>query len=225
MTTPPTDSAEGTPKDAFTVPTKTCVMCAESIPIAARMCKHCDAYQDWRKWISTSQATLALVVALVSVLGSAGPTIVKAVRGENSQLTATYQSIIERRALFIVANAGSRPGSISNPVLQIASDNQSAGEASIRIPLLASKPSEHLVPAGTSVGILLAPEERSISDIEGTFKIAELPPRNCYLKITLVDFDGNEKLYSSKQSCRVLIGRFWPGKGSEFVSKHFPPEA
>ena len=205
--------------------TKSCVMCADSIPIAAKVCKHCEAYQDWRKWLSTSQATLALVVALVSVLGSAGPAMINAVRGENSQLTATYQSLVQGRALVIVVNTGSRPGSVANAELHITSDNQSIGESSIRVPLVASKAVDHLVPEGKSVALMFAPEEPKIEEVERSFRNAELPPRKCYLKITLKEFNGKEMLYSSEQSCRNLIGHFWGTRGIDFVQKHFPPEA
>ena len=50
------------------VPSVACAVCREAIRPGARVCIHCDNYQDWRRYIGFSSTTLALVVALVSVL-------------------------------------------------------------------------------------------------------------------------------------------------------------
>lgn len=45
-----------------------CVVCKEEIKPAAKICNECNSYQDWRQYIAFGNTTLALIVALVSVL-------------------------------------------------------------------------------------------------------------------------------------------------------------
>jgi hypothetical protein len=57
-------------KSAQTVLYTNCVVCQARMPEDARRCNACSSFQDWRRHVSYSQSTLALLVALVSALGS-----------------------------------------------------------------------------------------------------------------------------------------------------------
>lgn len=56
---------------------KDCVHCGASIPGKATVCSECDGYQDWRRRVPVSQMTLALLVAVFSVIGASFPYAVK----------------------------------------------------------------------------------------------------------------------------------------------------
>jgi len=200
-------------------------MCAEPILINAKVCRNCNAFQDWRAWLSTSQATLALIVALVSVIGTAGPSILNAIKDDNSQLTGSFQAFVDRRALFIVANTGTRPGSISDAKIFITSDNQNVGGASVYIELLALKPSDHFIPQTSSSALLFAPADKSWEMVSRTFTNPDLPPRICSLHLKLIEFDGEVKRVAAPQSCRKLFYGFWGERGTELSNKYLPPEA
>jgi len=49
---------------------KYCVVCYEQIDQRAHLCNECNNYQDWRRYLQFSQLTLALLVALASVVSS-----------------------------------------------------------------------------------------------------------------------------------------------------------
>lgn len=204
------------------VSTKPCQMCAEPIQLDAKICKHCDAFQDWRAWISTSQATLALIIALISVIGSAGPGLFKAIRGENSQLTGVFQSFVNRKAIFIVTNTGTRPGSVADAHVFITSDNETVGGASLEIPLLAEKASDHLIPASNSTALILGSAEESTQEVIRGFTNPDLPPRLCSLNIKLIEFSGEIKRQSSILSCRKLFYGLW-GEKAKILEKYLEP--
>jgi predicted nucleic acid-binding Zn ribbon protein len=54
---------------------KPCPVCGEQIAITAKKCVHCGSELNWRRHMSFSTTTLALITALVAVLGAVGPSI------------------------------------------------------------------------------------------------------------------------------------------------------
>jgi hypothetical protein len=66
--------------------TKPCKVCGEAIKKVARICIHCNNYQDWRAEVNVSSTVLALLVALASVLSWAVPVITTALTPKNSDL-------------------------------------------------------------------------------------------------------------------------------------------
>ncbi|UWQ15454.1 hypothetical protein K3556_06085 [Aliiroseovarius sp. M344] len=50
---------------------KLCVVCADSIPSQAIKCTRCQSYQNWRRHLSVGNSSLALLVALLAVIGPA----------------------------------------------------------------------------------------------------------------------------------------------------------
>jgi len=54
---------------------RVCKACGSEIPKTAIKCVHCNSYQNWRRHVSIGNSTLALIVALVAVLGSASETL------------------------------------------------------------------------------------------------------------------------------------------------------
>ena len=118
-------SEPGTPEAAPTagalVP---CAQCGLSIPEAARLCHHCKSHQDWRGYLSLSSAVLALLVALVSVLSSALPIMVTAIKGEDSRLVFSLPAIRENGILLVASNLGTRPAVIESAGMTIVDGNR-----------------------------------------------------------------------------------------------------
>lgn len=52
-----------------------CPVCGEQIATRAKKCVHCGSELNWRRHISLSSTSLALITALVAVLGAVGPSI------------------------------------------------------------------------------------------------------------------------------------------------------
>jgi hypothetical protein len=63
-----------------------CAVCRESIKQGAKKCIRCGSALDWRRWLGVSETTLALLVALISVIGSTGPRIIELFTYKHSDL-------------------------------------------------------------------------------------------------------------------------------------------
>jgi hypothetical protein len=59
----------------ITADRKLCPACCEEIANAASKCIHCGSELNWRRHISLSATTLALITAFIAVLGTVGPSI------------------------------------------------------------------------------------------------------------------------------------------------------
>ena len=92
--------------------TKPCKVCGEAIKKVARVCIHCNNYQDWRGRINVSSTILSLLIALGSVLTVAVPVLKSALTPLNSNLIFSFQGASERRLGILVTNGGERPGSV-----------------------------------------------------------------------------------------------------------------
>lgn len=47
---------------------KACRICGENIPAEAIKCRHCGSFQNWRRFLDVGQGTIALLIALISVV-------------------------------------------------------------------------------------------------------------------------------------------------------------
>jgi hypothetical protein len=104
------------PTDRIANDTKPCKVCAEPIKKAARVCTHCNNYQDWRAELNVSSTVLSLMVALVSVTTAALPVVRDAMTEKNSDLSFTFQGVNEDVIGILVTNQGARPGTVSYPM-------------------------------------------------------------------------------------------------------------
>ncbi|SRR6266568_4694611 len=92
---------------------KDCVVCGARMPLKARRCGQCESFQDWRRRIPGDQTTLALLAAILSILGTLGPQVLKFI-DLRSQTTGFFLDIerpgAERHCITVrLVNDGGRP--------------------------------------------------------------------------------------------------------------------
>jgi ribosomal protein L40E len=109
---------------------KFCKQCYKTIPKEARLCSHCNSYQDWRSWFSISGTVLALLTALVSVLGIATPAIIKVLHTPKSNAVLQAPSLDGTMLRIVATNSGDAPASLVRA--RIAGDYL-AGATKIRL--------------------------------------------------------------------------------------------
>ncbi len=90
-----------------------CKQCQLPIPREARLCSHCASYQDWRRWFSISNTTLALLAALVSIVGIVAPTIHSVFHVPRSEAILTTPSLDGTTLRIIAINRGDAPASLT----------------------------------------------------------------------------------------------------------------
>ena len=92
---------------------KICSTCGALMPYEAVKCTKCDSYQNWFRSISLSITMVALLTALVSVVGSTLPSLVSWLRSGDSRLAVSYAYDDDQGGFFLtVTNDGDRVGSI-----------------------------------------------------------------------------------------------------------------
>lgn len=114
---------------------KACKVCAEPIKKAARICTHCNSYQDWRIGLSMSNTVLALLVALIAVVTAAVPVFKEAFTPKNSSLAIAFQVANTKALTVLVTNTGIRPGTVSQPMSVHIYEKTLAPLGQIEVPL------------------------------------------------------------------------------------------
>jgi hypothetical protein len=85
-----------------------CPVCREPIRKGAKKCIHCTPTIDWHRWLAISQTTLALLVALVSVVGATALRLSELLTRDYSDLGLNYRQVY-RNGLEVEAwNQGNR---------------------------------------------------------------------------------------------------------------------
>ena len=89
-----------------------CKQCCSAIPRGALICSHCSSYQDWRSWFSVSSTVLALLTALVSVLGIATPAIINVLHSPKSDAILQTPSLDGTTLRVVAVNRGDASASL-----------------------------------------------------------------------------------------------------------------
>lgn len=116
---------------------KPCKNCGAAMPASANFCNACKLHQDFvRRNLSIGSTSLALLVALFAVLGSALPPVLNLIRPPNSQMQAVGVTATAGRVQFVASNAGERPGAVRaiNIMFNAQGDRSLPGTLSFLLP-------------------------------------------------------------------------------------------
>ncbi|MBP5116513.1 hypothetical protein HUS85_11715 [Pseudomonas protegens] len=89
-----------------------CKQCKNEIPAGARICAKCSSYQDWRIFIPFSNTAIALLAALISVMGIAAPAIYKFIHTPKSHAYLSMPSFEGTTLRIVAVNTGDAPASL-----------------------------------------------------------------------------------------------------------------
>jgi predicted nucleic acid-binding Zn ribbon protein len=129
---------------------KLCRVCKKAMPAEGRKCTECGSFQDWRRFLPFSTEILALLIALLSVVGVAVPEFTKWLnRHSHTQVRIIGAS--EQDLLVILMNTGREPSTAY--VFHASFMNVPLRDAD----LLPVDPGEFLVPAEGSRMVHLRP--------------------------------------------------------------------
>jgi hypothetical protein len=168
--------------------TKPCKVCGETIKKTARVCIHCNNYQDWRAELNISGTILSLLVALFGVLTVALPAIKTFITPVDSNLTISYQGATDQLITLLVTNTGIRPGTVRYPSFV---DVSLEGDV-VEIPLKMKgvEGSAIVVEPGKSILLELVGDPASLSSDEmQSLKTKKLKDQ-CQLLLSKTDFTG-----------------------------------
>jgi hypothetical protein len=136
--------------------TKPCKVCGEPIKKVARVCIHCNNYQNWRAELNISGTVLALLVALTSVIGVTAPIIKKTLTPDNSHVIYRFAGIRNDLISVLATNDGIRPAAILLPI-EIAIYDES-GEFYLDFSPKGKKGSALIIENGKNILLELEPD-------------------------------------------------------------------
>lgn len=103
--------------------TKACTVCGEDIKVNARKCIKCGCWLTTRRFLDFSSTSLALLTALVSVIGTTAPTIFGLLQIRDSRIEAVYiaQGLGQADAgvTLLISNEGTRMGAVRSASIQL----------------------------------------------------------------------------------------------------------
>ncbi|MGB3338277.1 MAG: hypothetical protein WBA73_13975 [Devosia sp.] len=175
-------------------PEKACKACASQIPRSAKLCKECSTYQGgWRSWISVSQTTLALTVALISVATAAVPGVSYAIWGNRSDLRADFWQFDGDLAVFTISNPGDKAGFVDRVTLQAQQESGTTG-----IDLVRNGPDRVNPGEIFRLQFMMHPTQGDLALTLFKSRSSDV----CYLRILLREYDGSPKQVREPIVCR-----------------------
>ena len=89
-----------------------CTECKQPIPSGSKICPSCKAPLTWRRFVTVSQTTLALLIALTSVVTTLLNVGVPLLKPSGSAISVLFSSSANDEATFVVKNGGRSGGII-----------------------------------------------------------------------------------------------------------------
>ncbi len=100
-------------------PSSTCVACKHPIPDGASKCAKCGTMQNVWRFLPFGQNSLALVIALTSVIGLVGDRLYDRVAGEYSNIRMAPVASSQLGVTVLASNTGTRAGVLSGAELEV----------------------------------------------------------------------------------------------------------
>lgn len=202
--------------------TKRCKVCQEPINAKAEKCIHCSSDQTWRLRLGFSATILALLVALVTVLGAAAPVIKDLLLPTNSNLVATFQgadtkSTTEHLALHVlVSNTGNRPGTVTADTSFLFSDEWDVPGLAVRL-VEPARPTERVVEAG-KFALLTFSITASLDRLKDVAQkvvksLRDKKTERCRLLVSSVDNKGKPKSQWVELNCLSVLFEWYASAG------------
>jgi len=174
-----------------------CSQCRHEIPRGALLCTKCNSYQDWRRHISVSQLSLALIAAILSITGIVAPELYKLVHEPVSNAFISTSSVDGTTLRVTVLNTGDASAVLTKTWM---SSEYLAGATEVRL----RNDSDALIPPGSKLVVFdivpLLSESQSYKDsmemMGYVFSDKDVP--NTEVRFQLVQSNGDFIVQSSK---------------------------
>lgn len=102
-----------------TEPGPVCIACKHPIPDGASKCSKCGSMQNAWRFLPFGQNSLALVIALVSVVGLVGERLYDLLKGEYTDIQMAPVATSPIGVTILASNSGTRAGVLSGAELEV----------------------------------------------------------------------------------------------------------
>jgi hypothetical protein len=200
--------------------TQDCVACMLPIRHGAKKCVHCDSFQGWRRHITSGDAFLALIVALVSVVSMAIPIFRDTLRTRSSKVTVTFGGTQDGYVFLVASNSGSASGTVAAAAISVTGLRAKFPWArSYNTPPFSLEHKPIMVPPADATFIGSVPltidgwadettfirpgeskrlrarvaQNRKVTVVEGTDRVNFPSSMRCWLEVDVIQFDGKRE--------------------------------
>jgi hypothetical protein len=118
-----TRSAEPSVESSAPAMMVACRVCQEPIRKGARKCIHCNSMLDWHGWLGISETALALLVALVSVVGATAPRVVALLTPQSSNLRLSIRQVFSNNLEVLALNQGHQNSQLLSAKISAKTDD------------------------------------------------------------------------------------------------------
>ena len=191
---------------------KVCLTCANSIPVAAKFCTHCNTYQDFRRFLAFGQTSLALLIALISITGTLVPPLANRIF-RDSRLEKRITSLDRTAAVFVVTNSGNMPGTVIGA--EAVLPQSEANFARLALPLL-----PQVIEPGKSQLVNVGPSDAPALLVAKIYR--SLPQDGCLLGLTFLSYGGQVERKNDPIECDRLMGNLFV-EGPKAIFPGEPP--
>ncbi|MGI2228276.1 hypothetical protein [Shewanella frigidimarina] len=186
------------------VETYLCSQCRHEIPKDALLCSKCNSYQDWRRYISGSQISLALIAAILSITGIVIPEMYRLFHEPISKATISTSSVDGTTLRVTVLNRGDASAVLTKSWMD---SEYLAGATVVRL----RNDNDALIPPGSKLVIFdIIPLLSELQSYEGSmemlgygFSKAEIPKTE--VRFELVQSNGDLIIQSVKLNADDLF--------------------
>lgn len=192
--------------------TKSCKVCGETIKKMARVCGHCNNYQDWRRDLTFSGTVLSLLVALFSVLTVGLPVITGLMTPKDSNLSFSFQGVVSNRPAtglpkemitVLAANNGIRPGTVREGMIEIYKEDNSFLWIKLYMPIVVGD--VIIIEPGKSTLLNFAAKTMSDADEKTLEDAVHKPGSRCMFAITVTNFIGTVTSGTLDLNCGDIV--------------------
>ncbi len=187
-----------------------CPVCRNTIPQGARKCTKCNSYLNWRRYLNVSETSLALVVALISVISVAAPNLNDWLTEDFSELHAETRQVYRESLELFISNRGNKTGRIIS--VSLGATTRSGSNPN---PLTLEIAHDGLVPPAESTVVHLTVHPEQVLQFL-SWPFAEI--EGCSLRVSVVEHRQAPKLVDvgCPRDALVLFC-----KGTEGAAKQF----
>ena len=191
-----------------TAATRRCVSCCESIAIESKKCRFCGTNQNWVRYIFFSNSLIAVLIACISLISIAWPSILRMTSFDNSKIHPSFYTIRDNSIFIIAQNDGISAGGIDAVEIVDESDQWDGSLAELEITQSASD--TVVSPGGVKViggPILLSDKTEDVEKkLEALFKRGYFG--ESHLNVVIQPFHGNfyrKRIYISNHFLIIAL--------------------
>jgi hypothetical protein len=183
---------------------KICRDCKKEIPIDAKKCFQCGAYQNWMRYFNQSLLIAGFLLTWLSIW--AAPPIVKMLDSQRADINVSILEGDHTQITFMIANSGSQPAGLSQIEIEskTTSDLYSSWYLKTKLDKSLLEPGKAYIVEANNGSTVPAAVSHEIQSAMSHMHDIEMD-KNCRLVVQYVQMSGTKEYLYHPFSCDVEL--------------------